>query len=280
MAEDIVFSPLRLGALQLPNRIVMAPLTRMRAGDGHAPTPLNAEYYAQRASAGLIITEGTAISPQAHGYPNAPGIYSADQIAGWRRITDRVHALGGRIVMQIGHNGRNSHSSLLPDGALPVAPSAIPPTIPALTSGFQQVLAEIPRPLDLSEISGVIGDFRQAALNAIAAASMASSCRAANSHLIEQFLENGTNLRTDAYGGTKENRARFLFEIIEAVADAVGPGAAWRPALPVRAIWRDLRQQPARAVHFRHPGAEPAPDRLSAPDRGPGFGNGPDRRVA
>ena len=119
MFKATLFTPLRLGAIQLPNRIVMAPLTRMRAGAGNAPTALNAEYYAQRCSAGLIISEGTAISPQAQGYPNSPGIYTADQIAGWRTVTDRVHAHGGRIVMQIQHNGRNSHSSLVPDGSAP-----------------------------------------------------------------------------------------------------------------------------------------------------------------
>src|SRR5271170_3456824 len=144
MWNETLFSSLRLGAIQLPNRIVMAPLTRMRAGPANVPTALNAEYYAQRASAGLIVSEGTAISPQAQGYPNAPGIYTAAQIAGWRTVTDRVHARGGRIVMQIAHNGRNSHSSLMTDGALPVAPSAILSTIPALTSDFQQVQAELP----------------------------------------------------------------------------------------------------------------------------------------
>src|SRR5271155_5216718 len=152
MSIGILLTPLRLGAMQLPNRIVMAPLTRMRAGAGNAPTALNAEYYAQRSSAGLIISEGTAVSPQGQGYPNAPGIYTAAQIAGWRTVTDGVHARGGRIVMQIAHNGRNSHSSLMPDGALPVAPSAVLPTIPALTKDFQQVPAETPRSLATSEI--------------------------------------------------------------------------------------------------------------------------------
>src|SRR5208282_2803319 len=145
MSKDSFFSPVQLGAIQIPNRIIMAPLTRMRAGAGNVPTALNASYYAQRASAGLIISEGTAISPDAHGYPNAPGIYTAEQIAGWRVVTDSVHARGGRIFMQIAHNGRNSHSSLRPDGSVPVAPSAIVGNIPALTRDFQQVKAEIPR---------------------------------------------------------------------------------------------------------------------------------------
>jgi len=222
MFADVFFSPLRLGAIQLPNRIIMAPLTRMRSGAAHVPTPLNAEYYAQRCSAGLILSEGTAISPQAHGYPNAPGIYTADQIAGWQAITDGVHERSGRIVIQIGHNGRNSHSSLMPDGELPVAPSAIPPTIPAFTSTFQQVPAEIPRALEASEIPGIISSFRRAAQNAMAAGFDGVELQGANGHLIEQFLENGTNQRTDAYGGAKEKRARILFEIVDEVSAAIG----------------------------------------------------------
>src|SRR5271155_1899915 len=169
MSKDSLFTPLQLGAIRIPNRIIMAPLTRMRAGAGNVPTAMNAIYYAQRASAGLIISEGTAISSDAHGYPSAPGIYSAEQIAGWRIVAEAVHARGGRIIMQIAHNGRNSHSSLRPDGSVPVAPSAIPGNIPALTRDFQQVKAEIPRALETSEIPGIVNDFRQAAANAIQA---------------------------------------------------------------------------------------------------------------
>ncbi len=222
MFKDTLFTPLRLGAMQLPNRIVMAPMTRMRAGSAHVPTALNAEYYAQRSSAGLIISEGTAISPQGQGYPNAPGIYTAAQIAGWRTVTDSVHARGGRIVMQIAHNGRNSHSSLMADGAPPVAPSAVLPTIPALTKDFQQEPAESPRPLETSEVTVIVSAFRQAALNAIEAGFDGVELQGANSHLIEQFLENGTNRRTDAYGGSKENCGRFLFEIVDEVTAAIG----------------------------------------------------------
>ena len=222
MSAAILFDPLRLGALALRNRIVMAPMTRMRAGAGHAPTPLNAEYYAQRASAGLIVTEGTAISPQAQGFPNAPGIYTAEQIEGWRGIADAVHAKGGVIVMQIAHNGRNSHSSLLPNGVLPVAPSAVPPNIPAFTSESKPVTAEVPRALDEAELPDIVADFRNAASNAIAAGFDGVEIQGANGHLIEQFLENGTNQRTDAYGGTKENRARLLFEIVDAVTMQIG----------------------------------------------------------
>jgi N-ethylmaleimide reductase len=222
MSRESLFTPLKLGSMQLPNRIVMAPMTRMRAGPDCVPTALNATYYSQRASAGLIISEGTAISADAHGYPSDPGIYTAEQIAGWRLVTDSVHARGGRIVMQIAHNGRNSHSSLRPDGSVPVAPSAVPPNIPALTKDFQQVKAEIPRALESDEIAGIVSAFRQAAVNAMEAGFDGVELQGANSHLIEQFLEDGTNTRTDKYGGSPENRARFLMDIVEAVSAAIG----------------------------------------------------------
>jgi N-ethylmaleimide reductase len=194
----------------------------MRAGDANVPTALNAEYYSQRSAAGLIISEGTAISPQAQGYPNAPGIYTAAQIAGWRAVTDGVHARGGRIVMQIAHNGRNSHSSLMPDAQVPVAPSAVTGNIPALTKDFQQVPAETPRALETAEIVGIVNTFRQAALNALEAGFDGVELQGANSHLIEQFLEDGTNQRNDAYGGPKENRARLLLEIVDELTTAIG----------------------------------------------------------
>jgi N-ethylmaleimide reductase len=200
----------------------MAPLTRMRAGPNNVPTALNAEYYAQRSSAGLIISEGTAVSPQAQGYPSSPGIYTPEQIAGWRGVTNAVHARGGRIVMQIQHNGRNSHSSLLPDGSLPVAPSSIPPNLPGFTKDFQQVPIEIPRALETDEIPVIVGTFRQAALNAIEAGFDGVELQGANSHLIEEFLEDGTNQRADAYGGSKENRVRLLLDIVEEVTAAIG----------------------------------------------------------
>lgn len=221
MTKDIFFTPLRLGAIQLPNRIVMAPLTRMRASARNAPTALNAEYYAQRSSAGLIISEGVAVSPQAQGYPR-PGIYTPEQIAGWRCVTDAVHALGGRFVMQIQHNGRNSHSSLLPDGSLPVAPSPIPPNLPAFTKNFQKVPIEVPRALESSEIPVIVEGFRQAAVNAMEAGCDGVELQGANSHLIEEFLEDGTNQRTDTYGGPKENRLRFLLEVVDEVSSAIG----------------------------------------------------------
>jgi N-ethylmaleimide reductase len=218
-----LFTPLKLGGLNLPNRIVMAPLTRMRAGDGHVPTPLNAEYYAQRASAGFIITEGTAISAEAHGYPKAPGIYTPEQIAGWRRVTQAVHSRGGRIVLQIQHNGRNSHSSFMPDGGPPFAPSAIPPNLPGFTADFQQVPIETPRVLRAGQIQTIVADFRIASINAMEAGFDGVEIQAANSHLVDQFLEDGTNLRTDEYGGSPRNQARFLLDIVDAVGPAIRP---------------------------------------------------------
>ena len=222
MSTKTLFTPLTLGALQLPHRIIMAPMTRMRPGEGNAPTQLNAEYYSQRASAAMIISEGTAVSAQAQGYPSAPGIYTEKQIVGWRLVTEAVHADGGRIVMQLAHNGRNSHSSLLPDGALPVAPSAVPPNIPAYTSAFQPVPPETPRALTVPEIGEIVRSFGKAARNAMKAGFDGVELQAANSHLIEQFLENGTNQRTDEYGGTVANRTRFLLEVVEEVSRAVG----------------------------------------------------------
>jgi N-ethylmaleimide reductase len=223
MSIGILFTPLRVGAIQLPNRIVMAPLTRMRAGANNVPTALNAEYYAQRSSAGLIISEGTAVSAQGQGYPSSPGIYTAEQIAGWRGVTDAVHAGGGRMFMQIQHNGRNSHSSLLPAGSLPVAPSPIPPNLPGFTKDFQQVPIEVPRALETAEIPVIVGTFRQAALNAMEAGFDGVEVQGANSHLIEEFLEDGTNQRVDPYGGSKEKRVRFLLDIVDEVTAAIGP---------------------------------------------------------
>jgi N-ethylmaleimide reductase len=223
VSKNLLFTPLRVGAIQLPNRIVMAPLTRMRAGAHNVPTASNAKYYAQRASAGLIISEGTAVSAQAQGYPSSPGIYTEEQIAGWRAVTDAVHSCDGRIVLQIQHNGRNSHSSLLPNGSLPVAPSPIPPSLPAFTKDFRQVPIEVPRALETAEIPLIIETFGHAALNAIEAGFDGVEIQGANSHLIEEFMEDGTNQRTDAYGGSKENRVRLLLEIVDEVVDAIGP---------------------------------------------------------
>ncbi|MGB7100742.1 MAG: alkene reductase [Xanthobacteraceae bacterium] len=222
MSADILFKSLRLGALSLPNRIVMPALTRMRAGPRGVPTALNEQYYGQRASAGLNITEATAISVQGHGYPNMPGIHSPEQIAGWRPVTDAVHAQGGRFVLQIVHHGRWSHSSYNPDGGLPVAPSAIVAPGNIYTPTSQQVAFEIPRALEISELPAIVADFRQAARNAREAGFDAVEIHGANGFLLDQFLQDGSNRRTDAYGGTIENRARLLFEVVDGVAGDIG----------------------------------------------------------
>ena len=216
-----LFQPAQLGPYQLANRIVMAPLTRSRAGEDGVPRPLMAEYYAQRASAGLIITEGTNISPQGRGYAFTPGIYNDAQVEAWREVTKAVHAHGGRIFPQLWHVGRVSHPTLQPGGALPVAPSAIRPQATCYTAaGFTPCVT--PRALATSEISGIIEQYRCAARNALAAGFDGVEIHAANGYLIEQFLRDSTNKRTDAYGGSRENRARFLLEVTEAVLGVCG----------------------------------------------------------
>lgn len=211
-----LLSPVQLGRYELPNRIVMAPLTRNRAGANLAPTPLNATYYAQRASAGLLIAEATQISPQGMGYFNTPGIYSPEQVAGWRLVTDAVHAKGGRIFLQLWHVGRISHPSLQPQGELPVAPSAVIPAGEALTNEGAQPFV-MPRALELAELPGIVADYRRAAENAIAAGFDGVEIHSANGYLLDQFLQDGTNQRSDEYGGSIENRARLLMEVAEAV---------------------------------------------------------------
>lgn len=221
-----LFSPVKLGRYELPNRIVMAPLTRNRAGAGNVPTPVNAKYYAQRASAGLIITEASQVSPQGMGNPQTPGIYSKEQVEGWRLVTDAVHERGGRIFLQLWHVGRISHPSLQPDGVLPVAPSAITPEGNAATYEGEQPFVT-PRALETEEIPGIIEQYRQGAQNALAAGFDGVEIHSANGYLLDQFLQDGSNQRTDQYGGSIENRARLLMEVTEAVtrvwgADRVG----------------------------------------------------------
>jgi N-ethylmaleimide reductase len=226
MTEIDIFSPFKLGPLMLPNRVVMAPMTRNRAGPGNVPGPLNATYYAQRASAGLIVSEATQVSPQGVGYPGTPGIYSTEQVAGWKGVTDAVHAAGGRIFLQLWHVGRISHPSLQPDGALPVAPSAIAPAGQAMTGdGLKPFVA--PRALATAEVAGIVEDYRRGARNARTAGFDGVELHGANGYLIDQFLRDGTNRRTDRYGGGAANRVRFLIEATEAVvgewgADRVG----------------------------------------------------------
>ena len=211
-----LFQPYRLGSLTLANRIVMAPLTRSRAGAGDVPTPLMATYYAQRASAGLIVTEASQVSPQGKGYIQTPGIYSAAQVAGWKQVTDAVHAEGGKIFIQLWHVGRISHPDIQEGGALPVAPSAVKAVGQVFTGGGMVDMVT-PRALELDEIPGIVVDYRRAAENARAASFDGVEIHSANGYLLDQFLRDKTNLRTDAYGGSIENRARLLLEVVDAV---------------------------------------------------------------
>lgn len=215
-----LFTPLALGELTLPNRIVMAPLTRNRAGEGNVATALNAQYYGQRASAGLIISEASQISAQAVGYPGTPGMYTDAQVAGWRLVTDAVHAHDGHIFVQLWHVGRISHPSLQPDNAAPVAPSALRPEGEAVTYQGMQPF-ETPRALATDELPGIVTEYAAAAAQAKAAGFDGVEIHAANGYLLDQFLRDGTNRRTDAYGGAVENRMRLLDEVIQAV------GAVW-----------------------------------------------------
>ncbi len=234
-AADLLFTPTRLGDIAVANRIAMAPLTRNRALPDRVPSPLAITYYQQRASAGLIIAEATQISPLGQGYLDTPGIYSDAQVAAWKSVTDAVHAEGGRIVLQLWHVGRISHTSLLPEGEVPVAPSAIRANGKTFTAnGFEDVSA--PRALAIEEIPALIEDYRIAARNAIAAGFDGVEVHAANGYLIDQFLRDGSNHRSDAYGGSIENRTRLLFEVVSAVAETIGAartGVRLSPVTPV-----------------------------------------------
>jgi N-ethylmaleimide reductase len=221
MTAPDIFSPFRLGPLLLPNRVVMAPMTRNRAGPGNVPGAMNATYYAQRASAGLIVSEATQVSPQGVGYPGTPGIHSAEQVAGWKRVTEAVHAAGGRIFLQLWHVGRISHPSLQPDGAPPVAPSAIAPAGQAMTrDGLKPFVT--PRALETAEIAGIVEDYRRGANNAKAAGFDGVELHGANGYLVDQFLRDGANRRADRYGGSAENRVRLLSEVTEAIVGEWG----------------------------------------------------------
>ncbi len=221
MAQQPLFTPYPLGPLTLPNRVIMAPMTRNRAGPGQVPTELMATYYAQRASAGLIITEATQASLQGYGYPNTPGIHTDAQVEGWRRVTDAVHARGGRIFLQIWHVGRVSHPVMQPGGALPVAPSAIAATGELFTTEGKKSFVT-PRALELEEIPGIVREFAEGARRAKEAGFDGVEVHGANGYLLDQFLRDGSNHRTDAYGGTVEKRARLLLEVTEAMAKVLG----------------------------------------------------------
>lgn len=217
-----LFDPLKVGELELPNRIIMAPLTRRRAGDKRVPNDLMLEYYRQRASTGLILTEATVVSPQGIGYAATPGIWSQEQVEGWKRVTKAVHEAGGRIMLQLWHVGRISHPIFL-NGELPVAPSAI-----AAQGHVSLVRPETPyvtpRALKREEIPGIIEDFRRGAENALAAGFDGVELHGANGYLLDQFLQDSTNHRDDDYGGSIENRARLLLEATDAAISVWGPG--------------------------------------------------------
>ena len=216
-----LFQPVQFGPYKLSNRIVMAPLTRSRAQQGDIPSLLAPEYYRQRATAGLIIAEATRISPQGKGYVFTPGIYNSAQVDGWKLVTETVHKEGGRIFLQLWHVGRISHPTLQPNGELPVAPSAIKPEGNAFTeAGFVPFVT--PRALKTDEIAGIVEQYRVASQHALDAGFDGIEIHAANGYLIDQFLRDGTNRRTDAYGGSLENRYRFLMEVTTAVISIWG----------------------------------------------------------
>lgn len=218
-----LFDPIDLGAIHLKNRIVMAPLTRSRAVEGEVPNPLAAEYYAQRASTGLIVSEATQISRSGQGYPNTPGIFTDEQVEGWKAVTEAVHAKGGKIVAQLWHVGRVSVSAYQPDGLPGFAPSPIPPSSgQAMKPDFSMVDFETPRALTVEQIEAIVGDYVRAAENAIRAGFDGVEIHAANGYLIDQFLKDGSNQRDDRYGGSVENRARFMLEVTAAVVEAIG----------------------------------------------------------
>ncbi|RZI44713.1 alkene reductase [Herbaspirillum sp. HC18] len=224
-ADSKLFQPARIGDIAVANRVVMAPLTRCRADEANGDIPgsdINIEYYRQRSNAGLIISEGTQISPTGKGYVATPGIYSDAQVEGWKRITKVVHDAGSKIVAQIWHVGRVTHPDLIGD-VQPVAPSAVAPGLTAHSRNGKQEIP-VPRALTVEEIAGIVNDYRRAAANAIRAGFDGVEIHGANGYLVDQFLRDGANKRTDSYGGSVENRARFALEVVDAVVAEIGAG--------------------------------------------------------
>jgi N-ethylmaleimide reductase len=245
MSASKLFDSYKLGAITLSNRTVMAPLTRNRAIDGLVPNPLAVDYYGQRASAGLLITEASQVSQQGQGYQDTPGIYSKEQVAGWRKVTDRVHERGGHIYLQLWHVGRISNTTLQPDNGAPVAPSAVRANGKTFVGGTFADVSE-PRALALEEIPGIIDSFRRGAANAIAAGFDGVEIHGANGYLLDQFAKDGANKRTDAYGGSIENRARLMLEVAQAVSAEVGAartGIRLSPVTPANDV-SDSNPQP------------------------------------
>lgn len=244
-----LLSPVRVGPYGLRNRVVMAPMTRNRASSGNVPTPLNAQYYAQRASAGLIITEATQVCAQGVGYPDTPGIHTEEQVAGWRLVTDAVHQRGGRILLQLWHVGRISHPFYQPGGAVPVAPSPVRPKGEIYTPDGMKPFVT-PRALEASEIPGIVRQFAGGARRALDAGFDGVEIHAANGYLIDQFLRDGTNRRTDRYGGSIENRTRFLLEVTEAVCAVWGADRVGVRLSPVNPFNDMADSDPARAFAY------------------------------
>ncbi len=256
-----LFEPTRFGDIHTANRIVMAPLTRDRAGPGQVPTPMMATYYGQRATAGLIVTEATQISAEGQGYLDTPGIFSAEQVAGWRRVTDAVHAKGGKIVVQLWHVGRISHVSLQPNGQPPVSSTARRAIGKTFTAkGFEDVSE--PRALRLDELPRIVAEYRQAARNAIDAGFDGVEVHSANGYLLEQFLRDSINDRTDAYGGPKENRARLLIEVMTAIVTEIGAGRTGVRLSPVTPA-NDAKQDSDAQGLFNHVLEQLAPLKLA-----------------
>lgn len=234
--QEALFQPFKLGDITLANRMVMAPLTRNRAEPGNVPGPMTVEYYAQRASVGLIIAEATQVSAQAQGYVATPGLHTPEQIAGWRKVTDAVHAKGGKIFVQLWHTGRMSHTAFQPGEQAPVAPSAIRANAKTYIPGQGYVDTSEPRALETAEIAGIVADFRTAARHAIEAGFDGVEIHGAHGYLLDAFLRDGSNKRTDQYGGSIENRARFLLEVMSAVTQEIGAGKVGVRISPVSPV--------------------------------------------
>jgi N-ethylmaleimide reductase len=276
-----------MGALQLPNRIAMAPMTRCRANAARVVGELQAEYYRQRAGAGLLISEATSVSPQGVGYVNTPGIWNDEQQSGWHSVTQAVHAAGGRIFLQLWHVGSISHRAFQPNGELPVSSSAVAPQGELMLPDFSQAAFETPRALETHEIAGVVSDFANAAGRAKAAGFDGVELHAANSYLIDQFLRDGVNRRTDAYGGSARNRARLLLELLEAtqgvwgkdrVAVRLSPLSPWHgmsdanPFGTFRLVARELKTRHLAYLHLIEPVTDAAPTARITPELRREFG--------
>jgi len=247
---SLLFSKTSLGALDLANRIVMAPLTRSRA-IGNVPNDLMATYYAQRATAGLIVTEGTSPSPNGLGYARIPGLFSDEQVAGWKKVTDAVHAAGGKIFVQLMHTGRVSHALNLPAGARVLAPSAVAAAGEMWTDAESMQPLPTPEAMTLDEVEAAIAEYAQAARKAIAAGFDGIEIHGANGYLIEQFIRPNANVRTDAYGGSIENRARFLLDVVAATTEAIGKDRVGVRLSPY-GVFNDMPDYPEQAADYAY----------------------------